>query len=101
MFPSRCIQEPWRNIDVTMLDTCLPWSVTHTRASPIAGSLTIVKLEPGGSNPVSSPGISPRLQTDAASGMTEPAPWTTSHTSTFAAMSSIVMKAARCVAFSS
>ncbi len=95
MFPSRCIHDPCRNIEVSTLPAWRPGSVTHTRLSPIG------KPEPGGSNPVSSPGMRPRLHTDLASGTSEPAPCTKSQTRRLMAMTISVTTAVRRVRFSS
>ena len=85
MFPRRCIQEPWRNIDVS---TCVVWrpgSVRHASPSPMG------KDVPGRTAPVSSPGISPSLQTERASGRADPAPWTSSHAATLSPMRTYVV----------
>ncbi len=95
MFPSRCIHEPCRNIEVMTLMGWWPGSVTHTIPSPIGNPA------PGGSAPVNSPGIRPRLQTEVASASDDPPPCTTIHTSTLMATNSIVTWAGRCVSFSS
>ncbi len=95
MLPSRCIHEPWRNIDVRRLPACRPGSVRHTSRSPIGNCV------PGASDAVSSPGIRPRLQTDAASDISAPAPCTKIHMKTFAAMKRAVTTAVRWVWFSS
>jgi hypothetical protein len=78
-----------------MFNGCAPGSIAHVNPSPIG------KLVPGGSRPVSSPGISPRLQTERARGSVAPAPCTTIHVSEQIAMMAIVTTAGRVVAFSS
>src|SRR5215212_2064067 len=95
MFPSRCSHEPCMNIDVRMRETWEPPSVTQARPLPISTAV------PGGSAPVSSPGISPKLQTEAGSAGSVPALCTTSQTAMLAAMISHVTTAVRCVLFSS
>ncbi len=95
MLPRRCSQEPWRNIDVNTFDTWRPGSVRHTRPSPTGIAV------PGGTRPVSSPGISPRSQTDAARLGIVPAPCRNSQASTLSAMSPCVTIGVRCVWFSS
>ena len=95
MFPSRCIHDPCRNMEVITWEIWRPGSVTHTRFSPIG------KPAPGGTARVSSPGINPRLQTDAATATSTPAPWTAIHTTTQIAMMAIVPTGVRCVSFSS
>src|SRR5262249_51362167 len=95
MFPSRCIQDPCRNIEVTMCDICAPGSVRHATLSPMGND------EPGGSDIVSSPGISPRLHTDSANAKPLPAPCTSSHANVHAATSASVTYGVRCVSFSS
>jgi hypothetical protein len=59
------------------------------------------KLVPGGSESVSSPGMSPSSQTERASARAEPAPWTKIQTATFKAMIVPVIMARRWVSFSS
>jgi hypothetical protein len=95
MLPSRCIHEPCRNIEVMRLEYWAPGSVRQSTSSPIG------KRVPGGTDSVSSPGISPRLQTDAARGASAPAPCTINHASELAPMSASVTYGVRCVSFSS
>ncbi|MND01215.1 hypothetical protein D3C83_201180 [compost metagenome] len=61
-----------------------PGSITQTMRSPIWNAL------PAGTVCVSSPGISPKLQTDAASASSDPAPCMMSHASVLTPMSAIV-----------
>src|SRR6266849_6417264 len=56
---------------------------------------------PGGTMPVSSPGISPRSQTARATATEAPAPSTKSQTRTFRTMMVILTKGVRWVSFSS
>jgi hypothetical protein len=84
MLPRRCIHDPCRNMDVTRLNGCRPGSVRQTTCSPIGKGVF------AGSDSVSSPGMRPPLQTDAASAIDAPAPWYSSHASTHNAMSTIV-----------
>src|SRR3989442_4529928 len=95
MLPIMWSHEPCRNIELKTLKTCRPGSVRQTRPSPIGNGV------PGGSRPVSSPGISPNSHTDRATESADPAPSTTSHTRTFTAMMAYVTYAVRCVSFSS
>ena len=89
MLPIRCIQEPCRNIDVKTWEICRPGSVRQTRPSPMGNRV------PGGTMPVSSPGISPRSQTARATAPEAPAPSTRSHTRTFRTMMAILTKGVR------
>src|SRR5512138_790564 len=95
MFPRRWIHDPWRNMDVRRWEACLPASVTQAYPSPSGNAV------PGGTVPVSSPGMSPRSQTDCMSGCGSPAPCNRTQTSTFAAISAIVTWGVRSVRSSS
>src|SRR5919106_4100389 len=95
MLPSRCNQEPCRNIEVSRWETWRPGSVTHTSPAPIG------KRVPGGTAPVNSPAMRPRSQTDLASESVAPAPWTDNHARTFSPMMVQVTYGACWVSFSS
>ena len=103
MLPSRCIHEPCRNMDVTTWESWRPGSVAHTTPPPIG------KPVPGAARSVSSPGMSPRLQTEAAKPVTSPdwatwvapAPCTSSQAAMLRPMMTKVTTGVRTVSFSS
>ena len=58
-------------------------------------------MPPGITVPSNSPGTRPRLQTEVASGIADPAPWTSSQATTQSAMNTMVTMGVRTVWFSS
>src|SRR5688572_10649361 len=93
--PSTCTQPPTLHIDLHTLRNSGPGSVRQT------SSLDIGNPVPGRTDWVSSPGISPKLQTDFAAATSAPAPCTSTHAATHEAMMPIVTIGVRSVLFSS